>query len=75
MAQNCSELRQNSHSARNILQGEGGETTCCLANTLQLHGVVPVLHAVHAGVAADAVQAGWLLLLLMVVEMVVGLPD
>ena len=70
-AQNFS---QSSHSARNILQSERGGSTCCLADTLQLHGVVPVLHAVHAGVAADAVKAGWLLVVLVVV-MVVSLPD
>ena len=29
--------------------------------TLKLHGVVPVLHAVHAGVTPQAGQTGWLL--------------
>ena len=55
----------NSHSARNILQERGREgrreSTWCLANALQLHGVVPVLHAVQPGVAADAGEAGRLL--------------
>ena len=74
MAQNCSELLTELSFCTKYSAVREGESTCCLADTLQLHGVVPVLHAVHAGVAADAVKAGWLLVMLVVVVMV-SLPD